>query len=180
MSTSCTLNDIGQIIETAIAKARMPVGTFFYFTGEAAPEGALILDGSEIARVDYPALWIHAQSSGMLVEQSSKDADVNLMSKFGTGNGTSTFTLGDFRGEFIRNLDVDRGVDMNRELGSFQPDQFKSHSHQNGLNESRVSDNGGHPGPGHNGFVNNNYPETSVGGDETRPRNIALLPCILY
>jgi microcystin-dependent protein len=52
---------------------------------------------------------------------------------YGVGDGTTTFNLPDYRGEFLRGWDHGRGVDPLRTLGdtaaNFQPDGMKSHSH---------------------------------------------------
>lgn len=48
---------------------------------------------------------------------------------FGVGDGSTTFTLPDLRGEFIRGWDDARGVDSGRGFGSWQVDMFKSHTH---------------------------------------------------
>jgi len=84
----------------------------------------------------------------------------------------------DLRGEFIRGWDNGRGVDDYRALGSWQPQAIQSHSHTftatqydgaNGVHGYVSTDN-----------ANGNFTLTtgSTGGDETRPRNIALLACM--
>jgi phage-related tail fiber protein len=45
---------------------------------------------------------------------------------FGNGNGSTTFNLPDFRGEFIRAWDAGRGVDAGRTLGSGQGDAIRN------------------------------------------------------
>lgn len=104
---------------------------------------------------------------------------------FGLGDGSTTFTLPDLRGEFIRGWDDGRSVDTNRGIGSFQADELKSHNHnhiyswfgQNGLY---------HPNDpasiasGLNNPTNGNGAIQNTGGSETRPRNVALLACIKY
>lgn len=90
-------------------------------------------------------------------------------------------TVPDLRGEFIRGFDHGRGVDIGRSFGSWQIDMFKSHNHENGKNSVWWDQIGAGTisTSGIRGFIDN----TSVintGGIETRPRNIALLPCIKY
>jgi len=79
--------------------------------------------------------------------------------------------LPDMRGEFIRGFDNGRGVDPARVLLSAQADEFESHSHTINTNT------GGNPGTvsiGRNLNVDDSTkPTNSVGGSETRPRNIA-------
>ncbi len=101
------------------------VGQVAYFPAAHAPNGWLVCDGSSVLRSDYPALWGFAQNSGNLAaDEASKTPG-----QFGPGDGLSSFTLPDLRGEFIRGLDKGRGADANRALGSYQEDAFKSHNH---------------------------------------------------
>lgn len=91
----------------------------------------------------------------------------------------------DLRGEFIRGLDLGRGIDPARILGSSQTDDFKSHLHtrtsDGRLAPSRAGTDGSidwHSSDAHvndNGYYSQNT--GSTGGSETRPRNIALLYC---
>ncbi len=86
----------------------------------------------------------------------------------------------DLRGEFIRGWDNGRGVDTGRSLGSTQTDEFKSHNHTT-TSFSRVNVN---PSGVQNPlFGRTGVDTTSIGfegGDETRPRNIALMYCIKH
>ncbi|MCH8518678.1 hypothetical protein LAT59_02870 [Candidatus Gracilibacteria bacterium] len=84
----------------------------------------------------------------------------------------------DLRGEFIRGLDLGRGVDPGRTLGSFQLDELREHSHDYLRTNTTTSSHGDrHPMVPHPS--NTVSATTSVtGGDETRPRNVALLYCI--
>lgn len=81
----------------------------------------------------------------------------------------------DLRGEFVRGLDSGRGVDTGRGLGTYQADAFKSHQHglyANGNNAS-FGRQGTGSGPG------DYLAQSALTGDtETRPRNVALLPCM--
>lgn len=71
-----------------------PVGSIISVMGLHAPDGYLILDGSEYNIADYPRL-----SDYFLNELGKKDY-------FG-GDGTNTFAVPDLRGEFIRGYDPD-------------------------------------------------------------------------
>lgn len=112
----------------------------------------------------------------------------------------------DLRGEFIRGLDDGRGVDIGRTLTSTQSDELKSHSHKspwaNDISGSgsptlqsstlylgNVTSNGGTAAGfrdgtnigdlgNTNGSTDHVLRTTLTGGNETRPRNIALLYCI--
>ena len=101
----------------------------------------------------------------------------------------------DLRGVFIRGLDtriagnVDPWSQENggtaRSIRSIQIDNFKSHTH--GSNSAWVNLVSFHVGDAfltgvHNSGYDFDYGNTVkyTGGIETRPRNIALLPCIKY
>lgn len=85
--------------------------------------------------------------------------------------------LPDLRGEFLRGYDDNRDVDRGRKFGTPQVDEIKSHSHMIWRTTK---------GPtGNSTYVNWNYmgpdPDkgqtpglTPFGGNETRPRNIAI------
>ncbi len=133
------------------------VGQVCFFAMETAPSGFLVCDGASVSRTVYAELF---------------DAMGTL---HGAGNGTTTFNLPDLRGEFIRGLDLGRGIDAGRILGSYQADELRSHNHTfNFPNITNNSGGGGIDDAGGGGAVyNTNY----SGGSETRPRNVALLPC---
>ena len=96
---------------------------------------------------------------------------------FGTGDGSTTFNLPNLRGEFIRGWDNSRGVDSGRAFGSSQTDDYKSHSHTVTSYSSLNSTGAGRPYEISAG-TNSSFSTNASGGTETRPRNIALLPCI--
>lgn len=78
-----------------------PAGIVQAFAGAAAPAGWLECAGQSLARATYPALF-----AAIGTRFGSVDAD--------------HFTLPDGRGEFLRGWDHGRGVDVDRDLGSFQ------------------------------------------------------------
>jgi hypothetical protein len=137
----------------------VPIGSVIYHTKAAAPDGYLIANGSAINRTAYANLF------------------AVIGTTFGAGNGTTTFNIPDLRGVFLRGLDLSKGYDSGRTLGSYQADEFKSHNHGNKyVANATYSYSGGGA---------NNTPAGSIrlpfdGGTETRPKNIALLPCIKY
>ena len=92
---------------------------------------------------------------------------------YGLGDGSTTFNLPDYRGEFLRGFDHSRGVDANRYIGSFQDHQFQDHKHS--LLDYWVYSSGvGYFGGG--GFTNAapSNPVDGNHGSETRPRNINI------
>lgn len=80
------------------------VGTVKYYAGDVAPVGYLFLHGQTVSRTTYARLF------------------AKIGTKYGAGDGSTTFKLPDTRGYFIRCLDAGRGVDINRVLGSNQTD----------------------------------------------------------
>jgi len=157
-------------IETAVADAvalanGMPLGTVMYFSAPTAPDGWLVADGTPVTAL-YPDL---------------RTLLVNAGSPFGN-DGTDPLRP-NLLGEFIRGWDNGRGVDAGRVFGSFQLDEFKSHSHDYNLSrayDSSSTNTSSYIGKGQN---ENRVDDRSgqiqnTGGSETRPRNIALLPCI--
>ncbi len=164
------------------------------------PPGAVMA----FAMATPPAGWLKA--NGALVSRAGTYAALfsAIGVTFGTGDGVSTFQLPDLRGEFVRGWDDSRGIDSGRGLGSAQGDQNKLHGHPyivsagNGNNNSSgglAMDYDGaftvlpeHTGTAGNGLVSTGNPIPAIvptliggsGGNEARPRNIALNYCIKY
>lgn len=160
-------NSEGKIVADIIGHATtaengVPAGIIAYFPAELIPAGWLECDGRAISRETYSVLF----------------AVIGTI--YGPGDSATTFNIPDLRGEFVRGWSHGRAdVDEDRELGSFQTDEFKKHKHPWlwGLD----SDDSG------NGTCEPEYTRKpgrvddamgEVGGDETRPRNVALVPCI--
>lgn len=166
--------------------ATTPAGTFDFFCNVTAPIGYLVCDGSAVSRTTYPELY---------------NAIGNL---YGAGNGTTTFNLPDFRGEFVRGVDDGRGVDPGRVLGSNQSGSLikiddggpgsVSVSNLQRISTGTAASTYSGDEPVMTDYPNrvlddgsssistiaysyNNNPSFSL---VTRPRNIALLPCIKY
>lgn len=150
-----TLGTVGTTFEPS---GGLPSGAVQTFAMSTAPSGWLDCDGSAVSRTTYSSLFSAIGTT------------------FGTGDGSTTFNLPDLRGEFVRGWDDGRGVDSGRTFGTSQSDELASHSHI-------VSWTAAEGGSGAGSRVEN-HPSTyqrstsSTGGDETRPRNIALLYCI--
>ncbi len=100
-------------------------------------------------------------------------------------------TVPDLRGEFIRGWSHDKvgTPDAGRMFGSWQDFQIQKHDHK--IEAGSHGAGGGDANfvylpPDHSGGWNPN-PQSGIeiftwytGGNETRPHNIALLPCIKY
>lgn len=155
-----TINSAISALNTSIVSTRpVPVGAVFYTTIATAPTGYLEANGTAVSRITYIDLF-------------------QALGSPNTGNGSSTFNLPDLRGEFIRGWDHGRSIDVDRVLLSSQTDDFKSHHHSYSIysNSWRVA-GGDSTSP-----LMSPTPRdtTDIGGSETRPRNIALMPIIKW
>ena len=81
-----------------------PAGAVQFFAMDTAPVGWLKANGAALSRTTYANLF------------------AAIGTRFGEGDGSTTFNLPDLRGLFLRGWDDGRGLDKNRELGSWQID----------------------------------------------------------
>lgn len=88
-----------------------PPGMIAHFARETAPNGWLKANGAAVSRSTYANLF------------------AAIGTRYGAGNGSSTFNLPDLRGYFHRSWDDGRGLDAGRAFGSSQSSQNLSHSH---------------------------------------------------
>jgi microcystin-dependent protein len=176
-------NGSGQLSFTTIGVPDgVPVGSVFCMATTTVPSGYLECDGSDVSRSTYSDL--HAVL---------KDVGGTNNYGWGNGDGSSTFTLPDLRGEFVRgwsNTRTGAGVDEGRTFGSAQGHQLEHHNHT----ETQRTTNTASGGTGTGGIVGTLTTRTGVGGeagvagadgtfdgtagsnsDETRPRNIAMM-----
>lgn len=140
-------------------------GQVVYMAGGVIPTGYLECNGATVSRSTYGTLF----------------AAIGVI--YGPGDGATTFHLPDLRGEFLRGADKGRGVDSGRVVGSAQGDLTKAHKHDVQrpaitVNESFAGGSTLH-GKELTGFDGNSNTSFS-GGGETRPRNVAMVPCIKY
>lgn len=151
-------------IEMLIAQSSaLPVGSMVAFPIDKVPVGFLEIDGSVKSATAYPDL---AKFLGTAFNKGDE----------GAGN----FRLPESRGEFLRGWDHGRGVDAGRLAGSYQTDQFKSHTHeydtmQGGGAANSVSDT---IAAQSNATSQTGHITGGAGGSETRPRNLAVMWCI--
>lgn len=136
----------------------VPSGAILQWPAIFPPDGWLECNGAAVNRTTYATLF------------------AVLGTRFGAGDGSTTFNLPDLRGEFVRGWDHNRGVDAGRELGDTQGDEFRTHSHR--VEIGHYEHGGARPLSAYravDGSVDEQYPTTPVGGPETRPRNVALM-----
>jgi len=146
---------LGTVGTTFEVTGGIPAGAVQSFAMNTAPTGWLDCDGSAVSRTTYSTLY------------------TAIGTTFGAGDGSTTFNVPDLRGEFIRGWDDGRGVDSGRTFGSAQADELKSHRHS-----IAFAGNGWDAYTGLNQGTGVTDYTDYTGGDETRPRNIALLYCI--
>lgn len=158
-----------------------PPGTMILFGSPTPPTGYLSCNGALVSRTTYATLY------------------AQIGTWWGAGDGSTTFALPDFRGEFIRGFDAGRGADSGRVFGSFQDQMYLSHTH--GLydpSHAHAASGGysfvvvvggsggqGNVGSGYSSVGSTDYRGTgqsvyAAGGAETRPRNKAALLAIKY
>lgn len=168
------LTQLSAAIQQLISNSVQAPGSVIYVAKASAPSGYLKANGAAISRTTYAALF------------------TAIGTTYGAGDGSTTFNLPDLRGEFIRGFDDGRGVDTGRTLGSAQADAL-----QNITGSALIRS----PGSSSSGaFTQTGSTSVAYGGSssasqytlnfdaslvartaaETRPRNIALLPCIKY
>ena len=97
------------------ANSYCPSGQIGLFAMDYAPAGWLKANGAAVSRTLYANLF------------------AAIGTRFGAGDGYSTFNLPDLRGEFPRFWDDGRGIDLGRVFGSVQSDNTRRHIHGTGM-----------------------------------------------
>lgn len=86
----------------ALVLSSSMVGQVAFFASSTPPSGWLKANGAAVSRTTYAALF------------------ARVGTRFGAGDGRTTFNLPDLRGEFVRGWDDGRNIDAGRGLGSLQ------------------------------------------------------------
>jgi hypothetical protein len=89
----------------------VPTGAVMPFAMNAAPSGWLAANGSAVSRTTYAALF------------------AAIGTTYGAGDGSSTFTLPDLRGYFVRGSGTNSDGVAAGTFGQKQTDAYKSHNH---------------------------------------------------
>jgi microcystin-dependent protein len=178
VATAVTLGTSGTVLTsdgtdaawTALpAVSNFDAGMVQMFANTTVPTGWLECDGTAVSRTTYATLF------------------AAIGTAYGVGNGSSTFTLPDMRGEFPRGWDNSRGIDSGRGIGTSQDDQMEQHNH---IDSDRPLHTGFGYGTG--AFTVRSPADTQHGNvstvfgnrggtsnsNENRPRNVALMFCI--
>ena len=151
LATTKALNALRQII------AEAEVGEVFTVAMDTPPPGSLKANGTALSRTAYARLF------------------AKIGTRYGAGDGVSTFNLPDPRGKVIRIWDDGRGVDPGRALGSDQADAIRSHtltgstSAAGAHTPTAYTDNQGKHI--HNNHHGNLTPDGSDYGTQGEPRN---------
>ncbi|MFA7943102.1 tail fiber protein [Pseudomonas brenneri] len=136
------------------------VGASVGFYRETAPPGFLKENGAAVSRTTYAELF------------------ALIGTRYGAGDGSTTFNVPDSRALFTRALDDGKNIDTGRVVGSTQAQSIQSHNHvilTKAFNFSFSAPGGGSaPGGSMTGATE------ATGGTETRPANIAKLYCIKF
>lgn len=102
------INLVDQKANKALEQAGIPVGSVVYFAADSVPVGYLKCNGSLVPTTAYPQLF--------------------AVIGYRYGGSGSNFRLPELRGEFIRGADDGRGVDAGRTVGSWQMGSLHVHN----------------------------------------------------
>lgn len=144
----------------------VPPGAVMAFAMNSVPAGWLAANGTAVSRTTYATLF----------------AAIGTL--YGTGNGSTTFTLPDLRGYFVRGAGTNTDGSASGSFGAKQADEFEAHSHtvKEGEDGGSEDDTPKRLTSGDDFTENVHAYQTSsiTGGTETRPKNIAMLYCIKF
>ncbi|MBB4267358.1 phage tail protein [Roseospira visakhapatnamensis] len=156
----------------------LPVGTILW-SGAALPSaGWLVCDGAAVSRTEYGDLF------------------AVLGTTWGAGDGSTTFQVPDLRGEFVRGIDLGRGIDSGRTPGSWQCASHLPHDtdgqHIHSIPDSEAAIDAGLEAPTLE-YLTQIWVDSGLKippgarddapafySSTVRPRNVALLPIIRY
>ena len=178
----------------------VPTGTILDYTGAVAPDGYIVANGAELSRSTFSKLFQWVVANNLMKDQSTIPTTAH--GYYGTGDGSTTFTIPDLRGVFKRGADLasNRGGTV---LGAYQPDGLpnitgslptiynQSVAYERGRSTisgafggSRISDTQGSGSGVMNLFnVNLNASLSSPiygNSDTVQPKSVSILPILKY
>lgn len=172
ITSEAGLTFTGNDIEAAVSSS-VPSGAVVALATDTVPTGFFECDGAAVSRTTYAGLF------------------ASIGTSYGVGDGSTTFNLPDYRGEFLRGFDNGAGNDpdaasrLNRgdgvtgdNIGTKQLGEIESHLHGIDLvtagGFSEIQNIGG--SATFSGISQTNL----FGGNETRPRNVNVMYCIKF
>lgn len=166
--------DLDAMQDAIDALSTLPVGAEVYWPSDSVPDKFFEEDGSEISRSTYSELFSA------------------IGTRYGTGDGSTTFNLPDARGLFVRNFDNGAGNDPDSTsrtnsgggytgdtVGSLQGYQVQSHRHQTEFEYQPNAQGGAVCLSNWNGTLSRPY-TLYAGGNETRPINAYRMLIMKY
>ena len=175
-----TNNNVWQPLLSFIQSQYPQVGNVVYRASTNIPRNMVICNGQALSRSQYAELF------------------EDIGTTYGKGNGSTTFNVPDLRGVFIRGLDMGRGLDPNRALGSYQGDAQQNITGSLGNFNNYAAFLGTPEG---SFYLQNFGPQVGIRAttstdnwieilfdsskqvrvaNEVRVKNVALVPCIYY
>lgn len=122
ITSNGVLSVIRSVAEDAtVISYDLPVGSYMLWAGKGVPDYFLEPDGNSLKRSEYPELWQFAQDNGL------------VGSLFGSGDGTTTFTITDIRGNFISI------ANSNDKVGKFTEAGLPDHYHTTTMRRTKKS-----------------------------------------
>lgn len=156
-----------------IDKVGSPIGSIIIWPTEIVPENYFECNGAEISRTEYSDLY------------------AKIGTRYGDGDGATTFNIPNYQSEFLRGWSHSSGKDpdaasrtdrgdgtIGDNIGTKQSDELKSHTHQYYRYTGGGSTN--YVSTPESSSLTNKLTTLATGGSETRPRNINVMYCIRY
>lgn len=154
-----------------------PIG--YTMTVDIIYDFTLVEFGGEFSRALYPKLWNYIESHPELLKTEAQWQTENtangMCGFFSSGDGTTNFRVRNYENAFFRAT--------NRGAGSFQNQMFQDHAHN--IPVVNTANQGSYLPRGSDTTGASNIQSTTSAisgnfGSETRPKNIAKLPLIVY
>jgi phage-related tail fiber protein len=156
-----------------------PIGSTLIWDSPTLPDDYLERNGATLSRTDFSELWAFVNGAGIVKPQASKQH-----TEWGDGDGSTTFSLPDWRAEHLIGWDNGRGVDAGRGLLTYQADAVKAHNHSAGSYTSPIKrrDAGLNYGQGvlQDGTWAQSLPITGTSGTTGAPTNRVRTVAVMF